>query len=135
MAGSMQTDADFRDDQQVEQVKAVPVGTGSTDKASTQGMIAYTLKQEAILRGGKRQPRVPIVDLLVQQSGTEDGEDDNDDNTGLREEDNSDIDAERGVMESDEELVMGEDVDDMLVGTWVVGRAAHPDDAENAEDA
>jgi hypothetical protein len=40
-------------------------------------------------------------------------EDDNDDNTGLREEDNGDIDVERGVMESDEELVMGEDVDDM----------------------
>jgi hypothetical protein len=40
---------------------------------------------------GKRQPRVPIVDPLVQRSGTEDGEDDDDDDTGLREEDNGDI--------------------------------------------
>ncbi|KAJ7789932.1 hypothetical protein B0H14DRAFT_2626628 [Mycena olivaceomarginata] len=113
----------------VERAKAVLVGTGSMDKASAQGMIAYALKQEAMYRDiavcaqeaestlkiarRKRWPRVPIVDLLVQRSGTEDREDDNDDNAGLREEDNGDIDAERGVMESDEELVMGGDVDNM----------------------
>jgi hypothetical protein len=76
-------------------------------------MIVYALKQEAMYRDitmcarevestlkiarGKRQPRVLIVDPLVQQSGMEDREDDNDDDTGLREEDNSNIDAERGL--------------------------------------
>jgi hypothetical protein len=106
---------EFEADQWVEWAKAVPVGTGSMDEASTQGMITYALKQEAMYRDisahareaesiskiarRKRRLRVPILDPLVQQLGMEDREDDNDDNMGLREEDNSDIDVNRGVME------------------------------------
>ncbi|KAJ7799812.1 hypothetical protein B0H14DRAFT_3491267 [Mycena olivaceomarginata] len=118
---------EFEVDRWVEWAKAVLVGTGGVDEASAQGMIAYALKQEAMYRDiaartrevesapkiarGKKQPRVPIVDPLAQRSGTEEGENDDNGDTGLREEDDDDI--ERGVMESNEELVMGGDIDNM----------------------
>ncbi|KAJ7694499.1 hypothetical protein B0H14DRAFT_3530640 [Mycena olivaceomarginata] len=119
---------EFEADQWVERAKAVLVGTGGVDEASAQGMIAYTLKQEAMyrdiaaprtrsgrvpqrLRGGRSGRGSPFVDPLAQRSGTEEGENDDDGDTELREEDDDDV--ERGVMESDEELVMGGDVDDM----------------------
>jgi hypothetical protein len=120
---------EFEADRWVERAKAVSVGMGNVDEASVQGMIAYALKQEAMYRDiaararaaesapkiakGKKRLRVPIVDPLVQRSGAEEGGDDDDDDGVLREEENDDVDAERGVVESEEELVMGGEVDDM----------------------
>jgi hypothetical protein len=119
----------FEADWWVERAKAVLVGTGDVDEASVQGMIAYALKQEVMYRDiaararaaestlkiakGKKRLRVPIVDPLVQRSGVEEGGDDDNDDGVLREEENDDVNAERGVVESDEELVMGGEVDDV----------------------
>ncbi|KAJ7763267.1 hypothetical protein B0H14DRAFT_2633763 [Mycena olivaceomarginata] len=148
----------FEADRWVERAKALSVGTGDVDEASVQGMIACALKQRAIgehpkIAKGKKQPRVPIVDPLVQRLGVEEGGDDDNDDGVLREEENDGVDAERGVVESKEELVMGGEMDDVgkhvwttqagmlssgpweAVGTSVVGRAERHNDAKAAGDA
>jgi hypothetical protein len=100
-----------------------------------EGMVAYALKQEALFRDiaerarkaetaskvarGKKRPRAPILDPLQDAIGRNKGdeaeeEDDGDDDAVLWEgADDGDGDEEQGVIESDEELVMGGEVDDI----------------------
>jgi hypothetical protein len=97
-------------------------------------MAAYALKQEALFRDiaerarraetapkvarGKKRPRAPIVDPLQDAMGRNRGdeaeaEDDGDDDAVLwAGVDDGDGDEERVEIESDEELVMGGEVDD-----------------------
>jgi hypothetical protein len=97
-------------------------------------MIAYAIKQESLFRGlaarvkdaekapkiarGKKRPRPANIDPLVEAMGAhttggmDDGSEDEEDNGGVREEDNGDADEGR-IVESDEELVMGGEVDNI----------------------
>jgi hypothetical protein len=123
---------EFEADLWQERAKAVPVGSSELQDAYAQGMIAYALKQEALFRDiaararqtetatkvarGKRGPREAVIDPLAplsQKVGTdaarEEDNDDDDDGQVAREE----AYGERGVIESDEEVVMGGEMDDI----------------------
>ncbi|KAJ7030837.1 hypothetical protein C8F04DRAFT_1186481 [Mycena alexandri] len=112
-------------------VKAVPVG--QIDEAIAQGMIAYGLKQAALfcdvatrakatekappVARGKKRLREPLVDPLAEATtvgGIEESEDENedDDDAIVGRLGDDDDDDERGTVASDEELVMGGEVDD-----------------------
>jgi hypothetical protein len=117
-----------------ERAKAVSAATGPQEEAYAQGKVAYALKQEALFLGlaararetetapklgrGKRGPRDLIVDPLAQATWTNygkgDSEDDGDDDAVLMAAaDEADADDERGELESDEEVIMGGEVDDV----------------------
>ncbi|KAJ7864998.1 hypothetical protein B0H14DRAFT_3443208 [Mycena olivaceomarginata] len=117
-----------------ERAKAVSAATGPQEEVYAQGKVAYGLKQEALFLGlaararetemapklgrGKRGPRDLIVDPLAQATWTNygkgDGEDDGDDDAVLMAAaDEADADNERGELESDEEVIMGGEVDDV----------------------
>jgi hypothetical protein len=100
--------------------KAVPIGVIEFEYA--QGMIAYAAKQadlfldlaacttaaqsEPRIARGKKRPRAPISDALAKAMMRDAGEDsDGDDDDG---DDDDDVDGEQ----SDEELVMGGEVDE-----------------------
>jgi hypothetical protein len=96
----------------------VDVGTGVLEQAYAEGMVAYALKQEALLHDigerakrvetaakvarGKKRPRAPIVDPLQDAMGRNRGdeaeeEDDGDDDAVLwARADDGDGDEERG---------------------------------------
>ncbi|KAJ7352108.1 hypothetical protein DFH08DRAFT_956919 [Mycena albidolilacea] len=102
-------------DRWLERARVVPVGTDALHEAYAQGMIAYAIKQESL---GKKRPRPANIDPLVEAmgahttGGVDDGSKDEEENGGVREEDNGDADEGR-IVESDEELVMGGEVDDI----------------------
>jgi hypothetical protein len=124
---------EFEADLWRDRASAVPVRTSELNDTYMQGMVAYALKQEALFRDiatrarqtemapkvarGKQGPREMVVDPLAplsQKVGTdaarEEGDnDDDDDGLVAREE----ADGERGVIESNEELVMGGEVDNI----------------------
>ncbi|KAJ7435097.1 hypothetical protein B0H11DRAFT_1937910 [Mycena galericulata] len=101
--------------------REVPVGVVRVDFA--QGMIAYAAKQAALFQGladrarateteprlprGKKRPRVPVFDPLAVSQMEEEPEEDEDEDAG-EEEDEDD----RGDVRSDEELILGGEVDD-----------------------
>jgi hypothetical protein len=107
-----------------ERLKAVPLR--EIDVLYAQGMIAYASKQAALFRDiaaraiatatapsvprGKKRPRAPIVDPLMDLGnvGLDLGEED--DEEGL-DDDDGDGEEIRGIVESDEELVMGGEID------------------------
>jgi hypothetical protein len=124
---------EFEADLWRERASAVPFRASELQDAYAQGLIAYALKQEALFRDiaararqtetaakvarGKRGPREAIIDPLAplsQRAGTdaarEEGDDDDDDDGLVAGEE---IDGDRGVIESDEELVMGGEVDNI----------------------
>ncbi|KAF7366127.1 hypothetical protein MVEN_00489500 [Mycena venus] len=107
------------------------------DQAYVQGMIAYALKQEALFSDiavramametvpkvawGKKRPRGQIMDLLAEpttgrgEGGDVDLDEDNgdDDERLLAAADKGDDFEDAGEMDSDEELIMGGQVDDV----------------------
>ncbi|KAJ7798845.1 hypothetical protein B0H14DRAFT_3492168 [Mycena olivaceomarginata] len=116
-----------------EHASAVQVRASELDDTYVQGMIAYAQKQEVLFRDiaarvrqmetatkvarGKRGPREVIIDPLAplsQQVGTgeatEEGDNDDDDDRLVAGEE---PDGERGVIKSDDELVMGGEVDNI----------------------
>ncbi|KAJ7863532.1 hypothetical protein B0H14DRAFT_2574911 [Mycena olivaceomarginata] len=102
---------EFEADLLQERAKAVPVGSSELQDAYVQGMITYALKQEALFRDIATRARQ--TETAMKKVGTDAArEEDNDDD------DNGQVageeaDGERGVIESDEELVMGGEVDNI----------------------
>ncbi|KAJ7884187.1 hypothetical protein B0H14DRAFT_3082403 [Mycena olivaceomarginata] len=95
----------------------VDVGTGVLEQAYAEGMAAYALKQEALFQGRRgRELRLwtPYKTQWEENRGDEaEAEDDGDDDAVLwAGADDGDGDEERVEIESDEELVMGGEVDD-----------------------
>ncbi|KAJ7753859.1 hypothetical protein B0H16DRAFT_1316820, partial [Mycena metata] len=115
------------------------VKVGEIHETIAQGLIAYAAKQARMFRDiaersratqtapatarGKKRPREPIVDPLAtamraaaaaQGAGNEEdgSEEDNDNDENLIADVDGDEEEERGGVESDEELVMGGEVDD-----------------------
>jgi hypothetical protein len=124
---------EFEADLWQERASAVQVRVSELDGAYAQGMIAYAQKQEVLfwdiaawarqtetatkVARGKRGPREVIIDHLAPLSqqvetgeATEEGDNDDDNNRLVAGEE---PDGERGVIESDEELVMGGEVDNI----------------------
>ncbi|KAF7365532.1 CxC2 domain-containing protein [Mycena venus] len=125
---------EFEADLWVERVRAVPVVAAGLDLAYAQGMRAYAVKQENLfwdlarrarevetepkLGKGKRWLRARAVDPLAEATRyeggeeEEDGEEDDDGNVPGAEEDGEAEQLGKGL-ESDEELLMGGEVDDV----------------------
>lgn len=115
---------------------AVRGRVSTLDGAYAQGMIAYALKQEALFSDiaawarttetaprvarGKKRPRVGIVDPLAEATRRGGGwdvdldeSDGDDDERLLAAAEEGDGSEEAGEVESDEELIMGGEVDDV----------------------
>ncbi|KAF7360081.1 hypothetical protein MVEN_00736200 [Mycena venus] len=125
---------EFEADIWARQAKRVPE-MDELDQAYAEGMVAYALKQQAMflelaararetetaprLEKGKKRARAPVVDPLMDAMNTaavpfeeEEGDDDGDGDVALGAEDDGDGD-DYGLLESDEELVMGGELDDV----------------------
>ncbi|KAJ7862019.1 hypothetical protein B0H14DRAFT_3444990 [Mycena olivaceomarginata] len=136
---------EFEADLWRERASAVPVGASELNDVYAQGMVAYALKQEALFRDiaararqtetapkvarGKRGPREVVVDPLAplsQKVGTdaarEEGDNDDDDDGLVAGEE---ADGERGVIESDEELIWPYVVSGEAWGTFLTSITVH----------
>ncbi|KAJ7642666.1 hypothetical protein DFH06DRAFT_1137218 [Mycena polygramma] len=115
----------WTEEEWVKRAQAVP--TGSIPFAEAQGKVAYAVKQaqlyrdlaaraevtrteEKLRKGKKHTVWVPSWDPVIPMEGAN-GLDANDDGEGDEEDDEED-DDERGDIESDEELLMGGEVDE-----------------------
>ncbi|KAF8166425.1 hypothetical protein K438DRAFT_2066413 [Mycena galopus ATCC 62051] len=114
----------FEADRWAEQAQAAADPAQKLDEASAQGMKAYTLKQKALFRElalrardietalkvgkGKKRPRVSSTDPLMdrEDKGEDEGE-------GEGQEEEIEVDEGPELIESDEELMMGGEVDDI----------------------
>ncbi|KAJ7788512.1 hypothetical protein B0H14DRAFT_3504207 [Mycena olivaceomarginata] len=98
---------EFEADLWRERASAVPVGASELNDAYVQGMVAYALKQEALFRDiaarARQTETAPKVKVGTDAAREEGDNDDDDDGLVAGEE----ADGERGVIESDKELVMG----------------------------
>ncbi|KAJ7081908.1 hypothetical protein C8R43DRAFT_965555 [Mycena crocata] len=118
----------FRENQWRKRAAAVPIG--SIPPAEAEGMLAYAAKQAQLYRdlanraevtrteprlkrGKKRRVTAPVWDPLIpvpEEQGEEEEADENVDIIGGGDDDEDD--DERGDVESDEELLMGGEVDE-----------------------
>ncbi|KAF8177103.1 hypothetical protein K438DRAFT_1939164 [Mycena galopus ATCC 62051] len=121
---------EFQADVWKDRAQRVLVGTGVLDEVHMQWLIVYTLKQEALFRDmvvharetekalklgkGKKEPRAANVDPLLQAMA-EDGTVQKEDHEGLNDGDNREAEEERGRVESDEEVIMGGELDNFWV--------------------
>ncbi|KAF8121838.1 hypothetical protein K438DRAFT_2004834 [Mycena galopus ATCC 62051] len=99
----------FEADQWADRAQRVPALAGLLDAETMEGRIAYALKQEALFRNlatGAKEAETAV------KGGMEGSDEEEGNNGGVGAED-SDAGEEMGIVESDKELLMGGEVDDV----------------------